>query len=75
MRPDALEALRAALLHQLQLIETLIAAETGMCAYAAIDDRLAVSLDAACVANGVCGIPVADLRELPAAPEPAPGVN
>lgn len=72
---DALRARRAALLRQLQLIETLIAAQTGMCAFAAIDDRLAVSLDAACLANGPCGMTVADLRELPAAPEPGPGLN
>jgi hypothetical protein len=70
-----LRAQRAVLLRQLQLVETMIAAETGMCAFTAIDDRLAESLDAACLANGVCGIPVADLRALPAAPEPLPGAN
>lgn len=71
----ALRARRAVLLRQLQLVETMIAAETGMCAFHALDDRLAESLDAACLANGLCGIPVADLREMPAAPEPGPGLN
>lgn len=78
MRSAALEALRArraVLLRQLQLLETMIAAETGMCAFRALDDRLAESLDAACLANGLCEISVADLRELPAAPEPGLGLN
>jgi len=34
-----------------------------------------VSLDAACLANGACGVPVADLRELPAEPAPLSEVN
>jgi len=70
-----LRAQRAVPLRQRQLIETMIAAESGMCAFTAIDDRLAVSLDAACLANGACGMPVAELRELPAAPAPLPGLN
>lgn len=72
---DALRSQRATLLRQLLLIETAIAAETGMCAFRVLDDRLAAPLDAACLANGLCEMTTGDLRDLPEPPEPAPGLN
>lgn len=74
-RLDNLRAQRAVLLRQVALLDIAIAAETGMCAFTALDDRLAESLDAACLANGPCGLAAADLRELPIAPEPGPALN
>lgn len=74
-RLDNLRTQRAILLRQVQLLDTAIAAETGMCAFSPIDDRLAESLDAACLANGPCGMTTADLRELSEPPAPLPGMN
>lgn len=74
-RLDSLRAQRQLLLLQLALLETAIAAEGATCTFKMLDDRLAESLDAACLANGHCGIAVADLRELPVAPEPGLGLN
>lgn len=74
-RLDALRFQRAILLRQLQLLETAIAAESGMCSFKSLDDRLAGSLDAACLANGPCGLSMADLNDMPEPDNPLPGVN
>lgn len=74
-RLDALRSQRAILLCQVQLLETAIAAEAGMCSFKSLDDRLAASLDAACLANGPCELTLADLHDLPGPPEPQPGQN
>lgn len=74
-RLSALRAQRQLLLFQLALLDTAIAAEGATSAFKMLDDRLTEALDDMCQANAACEMTVADLRALPAAPEPGLGLN